>query len=122
MRDSLKFVLVTFITLLIGGGLYSAFNEEEQLPDDIRYMLEDMYGADKKKWPASKFKKDLNHDSFFDWVVQKKSCLSKSDCPAELFICIPNIEGVCSEYCYMEIKSMNKLQEEIKSLKCESTC
>ena len=93
----------------------------EALPDDIRYMLEDMYGANKAVWPLIRNVKDINNDGFPDWVIQKNACKNNS-CSAELFICVPNNKGTCSEYCYMEVKSLVDIEEQIKHRKCESTC
>lgn len=94
----------------------------EAVPDDIRYMLEDMYGANKNKWPSPRYQQDLNNDGLADWIVIKKGCLLKEKCPAELFICIPNKKGMCSEYCYMEVKNLVNVEDKMKKLKCESTC
>jgi len=94
----------------------------EKLPDDVRYMLEDMYGANKNEWPVFKYKVDLNKDEFPDWVVKKKKCESQKNCPAEIFICIPDKKGMCKEYCYMEVKSLKNIESNLKNMKCESTC
>ena len=94
----------------------------EVIPDDIRYMLEDMYGENKKEWPSPRYQKDLNNDGFPDWVAIKKGCSLQEICAAEIFICIPNKKGLCSEYCYMEVKSLINIDESLRTLKCESTC
>ena len=123
MKKVYKF-LFTFIGLtsifLIAFYFINPINEK--IPDDVRYMLEDMYGSDKNEWPAFKYKKDLNKDGFSDWVVTKENCSLKKDCPAELFICVPDKKGYCSEYCYAEVKSLINAEENIESIKCESTC
>ena len=93
----------------------------EVLPDDVRYMLEDMYGANKAGWPSVHNVKDINNDGFPDWIIQKNTCKNIS-CKAELFICVPNKKGKCSEYCYMEVNSLTEIAEQIKRRKCESTC
>lgn len=95
---------------------------KEVIPDDIRYMLEDMYGENKKEWPSPRYQKDLNNDGLSDWVAIKKGCLLKEKCAAEIFICIPNKKGLCSEYCYIEVKSLISIDESLRTLKCESTC
>lgn len=102
--------------------MLSTANAADKIPDDVRYMLEDMYGADKSKWPASRFIKDLNNDGFDDWVAQNKKCQSTAGCPAELFLCVPDKQGKCSEYCYININKLNSLQLDLKKIKCESTC
>jgi hypothetical protein len=81
-----------------------------------------MYGENKKEWPAFSYKKDLNKDGFSDWVVTKENCSLEKDCPAELFICIPDERGLCSEYCYIEVNNLVNIDESIKKQKCESTC
>ena len=95
---------------------------KEEVPDDIRYMLEDMYGENKKEWPSPRYQKDLNDDGFPDWVTIKKGCLLQEECAAEIFICISNKKGQCSEYCYMEVESLKNIEESMKTRKCESTC
>ena len=95
---------------------------KEPLPDDIRYFLEDLYGSDTKKWPSPQYKRDLNEDGFSDWVAIKNNCKLKNNCPAEIFVCVPNEKGACKEYCYMEVKTLINIKENVKTLKCESTC
>lgn len=114
-----KFSLIMLVSLLLS---FSTISATEKIPDDVRYMLEDMYGADKQKWPALINKKDLNHDGFSDWLVQKNNCLTESACPAEIFICLPDKQGVCVEYCYSEIKDLKQIKNKFKNVKCESTC
>lgn len=111
-------VFFTILTLLSSQLL--AANED--VPDDIRYMLEDMYGAKKTEWPSPRYKKDLNKDGFTDWVAVKKGCQLKDACQAEIFICVPDKKGHCSEYCYNEVKTLKNIEETITTLKCESTC
>lgn len=110
------------ISLLINTVFYSISHAAEEVPDDVRYMLEDMYGANKKEWPLLRYKQDLNKDGFSDWIVKKKKCQSNKNCAAELFICIPNKKGKCSEYCYIEVKTLINVEENLNTLKCESTC
>lgn len=109
-----------FIFILVLVPLFVV--ADEKIPDDVRYLLEDMYGENKNEWPSPRYKIDLNNDGFFDWVAIKKNCSLKNNCPAEIFICIPNKKGTCSEYCYIEVKSLMNLEEILKSRKCESTC
>ena len=94
----------------------------EKLPNDVRYMLEDMYGSNKHKWPDIIYHQDLNQDGMEDWVVQNKKCQLKDNCPADIFICIPGEKGKCSEYCYKEVNTIINLKEKLPALKCESTC
>ena len=94
----------------------------EDVPNDVRYMLEDMYGANKNEWPSIRYKTDINKDGFPDWIVKKKSCQPNRDCAAEIFICIPDKKGSCSEYCYIEVKTLNNVEEILQTKKCESTC
>ena len=107
-------VVICFFSLPISAS--------EDVPDDIRYMLEDMYGANKEKWPNPRYKVDLNKDGFLDWVAKKKGCKLNDNCSSEIFICIPNKKGMCSEYCYIEVKSLNNIEETLGTKKCESTC
>ena len=108
------------ISLLVLCSL--SVSASESVPDDIRYMLEDMYGANKEKWPESRYKVDLNKDGFSDWVVQKNDCKQKDQCPAEIFICKPNKNGTCLEYCYIEVKTLKNIETTLSTRKCESTC
>lgn len=121
-----KYYLITFSLLLNISFVAQAVAAEkitfEHVPKDVLYMLEDMYGADKTKWPSLIQMKDLNQDKHNDWIVQNQSCLAAKDCAAELFICIPDEKGKCVEYCYKEVKSLNNIKDKIKSIKCESTC
>ncbi len=116
LRTSLLLLSIVYLCL------FSIVTAAEKMPDDIRYMLEDMYGANKSEWPSPRYQQDLNNDGFSDWVAIKKNCLLKENCAAELFICIPNKKGTCSEYCYIEVKTLKNVEESLKTLKCESTC
>lgn len=110
------------ISVILFFSLLSANSSAlESLPDDIRYMLEDLYGANKSKWPVTR-KTDLNKDGFSDWVAKKENCADKKKCPVEIFICIPDIQGKCSEYCYVEIETLKNIEERLPDIKCESTC
>ena len=115
-------MLKYLLSLLLICSFSFSISASEDVPDDIRYMLEDMYGQNKEQWPKQRYKVDLNKDSFSDWVVQKKGCKLKEHCSAEVFICIPNKKGVCSEYCYMEVKTLKNIKETLSMKKCESTC
>ena len=117
----LRFWQLTF-PLCLYFSIVSIISAVEKTPDDVRYMLEDMYGADRQKWPAITYKKDLNIDGFDDWIVQTKRCDSIKECPAEIFICIPDKTGACSEYCYIEVKNLMTIGKDIKQMKCESSC
>lgn len=66
------FIRLTFFLSVAFLSLPSVGLENETIPDDIRYMLEDMYGENKKEWPSPRYKKDLNNDGFSDWVAIKK--------------------------------------------------
>lgn len=116
LRSSLILLSIVYLSL---ATLVTA---AEKIPDDVRYMIEDMYGANKSEWPSPRYQQDLNNDGFSDWVAIKKNCLLKENCAAELFICIPNKKGICSEYCYIEVKTLKNVEESLKALKCESTC
>lgn len=96
--------------------------EVKKIPNDVNYMLEDMYGMDKKQWPDNIYHQDLNNDGMGDWVAQNKSCATQKNCPADIFICIPDGKGKCSEYCYKEVKTLIDVKQQLKKLKCESTC
>ena len=121
MKGLYKFIFIGFVSVFI-AVFYFVNTVNDKLPDDVRYMLEDMYGANKSEWPAFKYKTDLNKDGFVDWVVTKENCSLKKACPAELFICVPDEKGLCSEYCYIEVKSLINIEENIGNMKCESTC
>ena len=114
LKYFLALIAICFFPLSISAG--------EDVPDDIRYMLEDMYGENKTEWPSPRYKVDLNTDGFPDWVARKKGCQLKEKCASEIFICIPNKKGLCSEYCYMEVKTLVNIEEQLTTRKCESTC
>jgi hypothetical protein len=117
---SIIFMLVffSFAQHLMAAEKYSV----ENIPNDVRYMLEDMYGADKKKWPALIQEKDLNHDGQSDWILQNQACQNNENCAADIFICIPDQKGKCVEYCYKEVKSLKNMKKSLSAIKCESTC
>lgn len=114
--------ILTFFLWTILFGFSPIALSNDSIPDDVRYMLEDMYGEDKNKWPSPRYKKDINNDGYADWLAIKKGCLLKEKCATELFICIPNKKGACSEYCYIEVKNIVNIEKELKKIKCESTC
>lgn len=116
---SRKLVILVFCFFSLN---LSAVNASESLPDDVRYMLEDLYGANKSAWPAQRYKSDLNKDGFADWVVTKNNCASTEQCPADIFICVPDKKGGCSEYCYQDVKTLKNIKEQLSKLKCEATC
>jgi hypothetical protein len=123
MKQSYKFVFYfigIMVVFLVAFYFINPINEK--MPDDVSYMLEDMYGADKNEWPAVGYTTDLNNDGFSDWVATKEDCSANKDCPAELFICVPDEKGLCSEYCYIEVKSLIDIEKNIENMKCESTC
>lgn len=117
-----KNMLLLNISLVISLAFYSSLDAAEKMPDDVRYMLEDMYGANKNDWPAVRTEQDLNNDGFSDWVIKKKNCTSEKNCKAEIFICLPDKTGKCAEYCYIEVKNMANMKDDISKMKCESTC
>ena len=69
LRSSLILLSIVYLSL---ATLVTA---AEKIPDDVRYMLEDMYGANKSEWPSPRYQQDLNNDGFPDWVATKKNCL-----------------------------------------------
>lgn len=114
-------IAITFLTIAL-VSVSSFSSEKDILPDDVRYMLEDMYGAKKNSWPSPRYQQDINNDGFADWIAVKKDCALKEKCAAEVFVCIPDKKGMCSEYCYIEVKNLINLEKSIKELKCSSTC
>lgn len=117
-----KYQFIISLSLILNVIFYSTTYAEEKLPDDVRYMLEDLYGANKEKWPSSRYSKDLNNDGIQDWVAKKKACNEKENCPAEIFICLPDKTGKCVEYCYIEVKTLVNIDKNLHKMKCESTC
>ena len=114
--------LIFLLFIIVISFNTSVVSAKEPLPDDVRYFLEDLYGGDTKKWPSPQYQRDLNQDGFNDWVAIKNNCKLKNKCPAEIFVCVPNEKGTCAEYCYMEVKTLVNIKENLKMLKCESTC
>ena len=110
-------ISVILFSLFVSSALPAA----DLVPDDIRYMLEDLYGPDKTNWPIIK-QADLNKDGFTDWIAEKENCKGKEKCPVEIFVCIPGKKGKCSEYCYNEVKTHEMIKEKISAKKCEATC
>lgn len=115
-------ILYKFISIVILINISFIVSATEKIPNDVLYMLEDLYGADKNKWPSPRYSTDLNKDGFLDWVAIKNNCKKNKNCPAEIFICVPDKKGSCSEYCYIEVKTLKNIEEDLKTLKCESTC
>ena len=113
-----RFFLFSIISLMLPFVVVA----NEKIPDDIRYSLEDMYGANKNEWPSPIYKTDLNKDGFNDWVAVKKGCTLKQNCPAEIFICLADEKGLCVEYCYIEVKTLKDIEKSVKKPKCQSTC
>ena len=116
-----SFSILFFSIFILMAFNLSAEEKIAKLPDDIGYMLEDMYGADKSKWPQVKVEKDLNNDGYPDWLIQNK-CKDKKNCPVEIFLCVFDKTGKCKEYCYKNAKSLDDVDNAINAGKCESSC
>lgn len=101
---------------------YPILAQAEPVPDDIRYYLEDLYGADTKNWPDKIYTQDVNADQLADWIATKSSCDNTEACPVEVFICVPDKKGGCKEYCYIEVTSMSKLKQDLSVIPCKATC
>ena len=114
---TLNRITVILFCIFLSPAIFAA----DPLPDDIRYMLEDLYGTNKNNWPRTE-KKDLNNDGFPDWVAKRESCKGMKKCPIEIFICVPDKKGNCSEYCYNEVKTLEMIKAKIAGNKCEATC
>lgn len=111
------------ITMLLGVFLMSSQGlAADTIPDDVRYIIEDIYGADRGQWPSPIYRDDLNNDGFADWVAQARGCQAPSQCPVELFLCKPNQAGQCVEYCYFQLSTIKEADKAISSGKCESAC
>ena len=121
---TLPFVLsmLLSVSFLFSVNAYADKITVKKIPNDVLYMLEDMYGQDKKQWPQHIYPEDVDHDGLADWIAENKNCTSKKNCQADIFICIPDGEGKCSEYCYKEVKSLINLDTRLKEISCESSC
>ena len=112
-----------WLGLLIGlFGLTTIAYGNEPIPDDIRYMLEDIYGSEKNKWPKPVYSEDVNGDGLPDWLAQHPGCKSKGQCSVDLFLCSRAEGQHCKEYCYVGSAKQTELLRSATSLKCQSTC
>jgi len=94
-----------------------------EIPRDVRYMLEDLYGSDQRKWPKPIYQEDVNGDGIPDWIAQMPGCKGKKeDCQVELFVCKRVDGGQCLEYCYLGNGILRQLRGDAGNLKCQSTC
>jgi len=111
------------IALLIGLCYITILTHAEPaIPDGVRYMIEDLYGSDKSKWPAPIFSQDVNGDDLPDWIAQQPGCKTKGDCSVELFVCKKATGTECKEYCYVGSGKLQTLSNKPGGLVCESTC
>lgn len=92
------------------------------IPDDVRYMIEDLYGINKSKWPTTTYEQDVNGDQLSDWIAQQSTCTAKESCQVDLFICKKGTDTHCIEYCYAGSGELKKLLNKPNGLVCESTC
>ena len=95
---------------------------ETPVPSDVRYYLEDIYGADQADWPKLLYSQDLNHDGLPDWIARQDKCQPDLSCQADVFLCKRGTAPNCDEYCYSGSGLLHKLSKRITDLKCESTC
>ena len=113
--------LVLFISSLLIAWAYFAA-KERKIPDDIRYMLEEMYGSVQQNWPVTFHTRDLNKDGFTDWIAVSKKCSDLENCAVEIFVCRPGSDKRCEEYCYLNVKTLKDIESRLQEMKCESTC
>ena len=113
-----KYIFFLIATLF----LPSLAPAEEVIPDDVRYMIEDIYGMDKSKWPKPIYSKDINGDGRPDWLVQQPGCKQDGQCILDTFICAKSEGGKCIEYCYIGGATLMEIQNNTTELKCQSTC
>lgn len=95
---------------------------EPAIPDDVRYMIEDLYGIDRSKWPAPILSQDINGDDLPDWVAQQPGCKTKGECTVDLFLCKKATGTQCKEHCYVGSGKLEALRNKPGGLVCESTC
>lgn len=93
-----------------------------ELPDDIRYILEDMYGGDKNKWPKKVYAEDINGDGLMDWIAQVPECKKDTGCQVDLLLCNGRRKGKCSEFCLVGTGLLADMRRDVKKLICDSTC
>ncbi len=113
-----KMFSLIFLLLLIVPPCHT----EENIPDDVRYMIEDIYGTDKSTWPKPIYSKDINADGLPDWLVQQPGCKQGGQCVLDTFICAKSAGGKCIEYCYTGGATLTEIQNNTAELKCQSTC
>ena len=112
-----NYFLLIILFLLPHSG-----HTEERIPDDVRYMIEDIYGTDKSKWPKPIYSKDINADGMPDWLVQQPGCKQAGQCVLDTFICAKSEAGKCLEYCYTGGITQTEILNKSVELKCQSTC
>ena len=112
----------TLLLLMVFYNTSAIGHADPAIPDGVRYMLEDLYGPDKSKWPAPIFSEDINGDDLPDWIAQQRGCKTKDACTVELFICKKATGMHCIEHCYVGNGKLQALLNKPGGLVCESTC
>jgi hypothetical protein len=114
--------LLPFVLFLLLSSLTPASFADDKIPSDVRYMIEDLYGADKSKWPKTIFSRDVNADGMADWLVQQPGCKKGEQCLFEIFVCHKSEGGKCLEYCYIGSGTEADIQKNAAAQKCQATC
>ncbi len=94
----------------------------EDLPDEVRWALEDLYGPHRDRWPLPLLRRDLNGDGIPELVAPARDCAPLADCEVELFLCKQASGTTCVEYCYAGSGIFSVLRETADRLRCEATC
>jgi len=102
--------------------LAAASHSGEIIPNDVRYMLEDIYGTDQSSWPGEIYSQDINADGVADWLARQLGCAASSSCMVEVFLCAKTEGAKCVEYCYTGINKLADIEKGIAAMKCQSTC
>ncbi len=113
-------ILSLFLPLLVMAA--PGTTTAEDLPDEVRWALEDLYGPDHDRWPLPLLRRDLNGDGIPELVAPTRDCTPLADCEVELFLCKQASGTTCAEYCYAGSGIFSVLRETAHRLRCEATC
>ena len=115
-------VPLSFALACIFLSLTAISHSGENIPNDVRYMLEDIYGTDRSKWPGEIYSQDINADGVADWLARQPGCNASNNCMVEVFLCAKSEGTKCTEYCYTGSNKLADIEKNIDSMKCQSTC
>lgn len=94
----------------------------QPIPDNVRYILEDLYGPEMASWPKYIYNQDINGDALSDWVAAQHTCMENTPCEVDLVLCKNAKGNSCSEYCYAGSGNLQTLLDKPGGPVCDSSC